>query len=232
MIPTLNGRGRGYNFWEALKTREQLINTYTTTGHKTMKLELMTGHLTWWTMGTQTDPVILRESLAEIDLDKYEPNERTWLMSLKSALSDMFQGQYMIRPLDKREVNGYSVVEECKDDVQNDYTTHATARVDDSGGVTVNNFGSFSINLQKLQELTDWYRKTIPGDSVSKILVSILKDELKGISIRDGGCLYFLPEESYDKWVDVCHAVKNAAVGGCVNKTTTHTMERTVGIEL
>ena len=80
MIPTLNGRGRGYNFWEALKTREQLINTYTTTGHKTMKLELMTGHLTWWTMGTQTDPVILRESLAEIDLDKYEPNERTWLI--------------------------------------------------------------------------------------------------------------------------------------------------------
>ena len=65
------------------------------------------GEMTWWSLGQQTDPDILQNGLSQLGLPDYAPKPRTWLMSLKAALAEMFaKPEELIRPLKHKQHNG------------------------------------------------------------------------------------------------------------------------------
>ena len=187
-------------------------------------LELKTGYITYYTMGQQTDPNILKNGLKNLGYDGYTLNPRSWLLSLKAALSERYK-ETLVRSLKKREDNGYTVVKEVKGYDENKYPRLFNAQVSESGIVTCVHAGP-EVDVKKIQERTDHFRSVLPGDTVSKVLVDILQNDLNGTSMRDGGCIYFVPNESIDKWRAVCDVVQSAAVGGTFNKTTCNKMER------
>lgn len=194
-----------------------------------ISMKLKEGYITYYTCGSQTDPEQLLDGLAKAGYTGFKPKKRTWLMSLKAALAERFKDE-MVRPLEKRDDNGYTVVKETKGKTANLYDRLFNAKVTMTGGVDLYNVDpSFQgkVAKQDLQDRTDHFHSVLPGDSVSKLLVEIIKNKLDGISIRDGGCIYFLPEENINQWRKVCSLVSLAAVGGTQNKFTSLQMERT-----
>ena len=67
------------------------------------------GGMTYWSLGQQTDPEILQNGLTQVGLPNYVPKPRTWLMSLKAALAELFaKPEELIRPLRHKHRNGYN----------------------------------------------------------------------------------------------------------------------------
>jgi hypothetical protein len=62
-------------------------------------------------LGQQTDPDILQNGLSQLGLPDWAPKSRTWLVSLKAALAEMFaKPEELVRPRKHKQRNGYTVV--------------------------------------------------------------------------------------------------------------------------
>ena len=173
------------------------------------------GAMTWWSLGQQTEPDILQNGLGQLGMPDYAPKPRTWLMSLKAALAEMFaKPEELIRPLRHKKTNGYTVVVEEKGDYENRYSRTVNASVDAEGDVTVT---AGEADRYELQRLTNHYRRVLPAASVSDTLTEIIHERFGGISLRASGGLYFVPEEHVGKWQDVIMVVEAAAVEPTTN---------------
>lgn len=180
------------------------------------KFNVAAGAMTYWTLGQQTDPVRLANGLTALGLPKYNPAPRSWLMSLKAALAQMFdRPEELVRPLKHKERNGYIVVVEEKGDYNNSYSRKVGASADPNTGEAFVNVGD--CDQAELQRLTNHFRRVLPAASVSAMLTDMIRQELDGITLKDNGGLYFIPEEHVGKWMDLCHVVENAAVQPTTN---------------
>jgi ferredoxin len=179
------------------------------------------GGISWWTLGSATDPDKLLANFEALGLPKYAPEQRSWLMSLKAALADMFPG-HMVRPLKNRDKNGYTVVAEVKGEDENDFPAVASATITAEGEIVVR---SGEIDAVKLQELANHFKRVLPASSVSAVMVEIVNIVLGGLSMRDGGGIYFMPEDKLSKWKSVGMAVESAACDGSKNCVTVCPME-------
>jgi hypothetical protein len=168
------------------------------------------GCMAYWSLGPQTDPEILQKGLRQLNLPDYAPAQRTWLMSLKAALAEMFaKPEELIRPLRHKHRNGYTVVVEQKGEYDNRYERTVNACVDKEGRVSVT---AGEANRHELQRLTNHYRRVLPASSVSDMLTEIIHDQLGGISLKANGGLYFIPEERVGRWMDIIMVVEASAV--------------------
>lgn len=173
------------------------------------------GAMTYWSLGQQTDPEILQNGLSQLGLPNYAPKPRTWLMSLKAALAEMFaKPEELIRPLRHKHRNGYTVVVEDKGDFDNSYSRTVNACVDKEGDVSVT---AGYVDRYELQQLTNHYRHVLPASSVSDTLTEIIHNQFGGISLKANGGLYFVPESHVGEWMDVIAVVDQAAVKGTSN---------------
>ena len=189
-----------------------------------MRIQSMSEHagcITWWSLGAETDPDGLLHRFDKLGLPKYAPEQRTWLMSLKAALTDQFPGK-MIRPLKRREKNGYSVVEEIKGERENNFPALGSATITDEGEVIVRS-GDF--DRQALQDKANHYRRVLPASSVSAVMIEIINSVLGGIAMREGGGIYFVPENMTGKWMNIAKAVEESACNGVSNSVTICPME-------
>ena len=181
------------------------------------------GSMSYWSLGQQTDPDILENGLSQLGLPKYAPKPRTWLMSLKAALAEMFaKPEELVRPLKNKQRNGYTVVVEEKGDSENSYPRKVNACVTKEGEVSIT---AGYADLYELQRLTNCYHRTLPSESVSATLTSIIHDQFGGISMKTNGGLYFIPEEHTGKWMDVIMVVEAAAVNDTTNDVSVVPME-------
>ena len=173
------------------------------------------GAMTYWSLGQQTDPAILQNGLSQLGLPDYVPKPRSWPMSLKAALAEMFaKPEELVRPLKNRKKDGYTVVVEEKGKYENTYTREVNACVDPEDGrvsITVGYADEY-----QLQRLTNHYHRVLPASSVSDMLTKII-EHLGGISLKTNGGLYFIPEEQTGKWKDVIMVVEAAAVEPTTN---------------
>lgn len=172
------------------------------------------GFLCYWNLGQQTDPDILANGLGQLGLPKLAPKPRTWLMSLKAALAEVFGKQEeMIRPLKRKDDNGYTVVVETKGETRNDYAQHVNAKINESGDVIVTD--GYADNVELTSKA--WhFRRVLPAASVSDLLVSLVA-HLGGVTLKDNGGLYFIPESQYATWANVAMVVEAAATNGTAN---------------
>jgi len=173
------------------------------------------GAMTYWTLGQQTDPEILQNGLSQLGLPDYAPAQRSWLMSLKAALAEVFaKPEELVRPLRHKQRNGYTVVVECKGEHENNYTRTVNACIDKEGVVTVT---AGEADRFELQRLTYHYRRVLPASSVSDMLTDIIHAQLDGISLKGNGGLYFIPECHVGRWMDIAMVVEAAAAGDTTN---------------
>lgn len=189
-----------------------------------MQLKSMSEHaggITWWSLGSETDPDGLLHRFEQLKLPKYAPEQRTWLMSLKAALTDHYPGK-MIRPLKKREKNGYSVVDEIKGEDENEFPAIASATITDKGEVIIR---SGEMSVSELQDKANHFRRVLPASSVSAVMIEIITNVLGGITMRDGGGIYFIPEENVGRWMNIATAIEESACEGASNNVTICPME-------
>jgi hypothetical protein len=173
------------------------------------------GGMTYWSLGQQTDPEILQNGLTQLRLPDYVPKPRTWLMSLKAALAELFaKPEELIRPLRHKHRNGYTVVVEDKGESDNSYSRTVNACVDKEGDVAVT---AGEADRFELQRLTGHYRRVLPASSVADTLTEIIHDQFGGISLKANGGLYFIPEQHLGTWMDVIMVVEAAAVNDTSN---------------
>jgi hypothetical protein len=173
------------------------------------------GSMTYWSLGQQTDPDVLQNGLRQIGLPDFAPAQRTWLMSLKAALAEMFaKPEELIRPLRHKHRNGYTVVVEEKGEYDNRYTRTVNACVDDEGRVTIT---AGEADRFELQRLTNHFRRVLPSSSVSDMLTEIIHGQFGGITLKNNGGLYFVPEQFVGKWLDVRMVVEASAVAPTEN---------------
>ena len=77
----------------------------------TSPFNVAAGAMTYWSLGQQTDPDILRNGLGQLGLPDYAPKPRTWLTSLKAALAEMFaKPEELIRPLKHKNPRALSAI--------------------------------------------------------------------------------------------------------------------------
>lgn len=166
------------------------------------------GVVTYWRPGGDVDRTKLGDALGRAGFRGFTPDPRTPYASLELALRDVFGGPTtLVRPLEKRA--GFEVVAETRGRVANDYDHVATALLQEiAGGPGL----PLLDPPDRVGELVHSYcqrASEIPGGSVSRALVNIVK-ALGGVQLREGGGLYWLPEQSADKWEKVADEVEKA----------------------
>ncbi len=187
------------------------------------RFHVAAGAMTYWSLGQQTDPDVLQNGLRQIGLPDLAPAQRTWLMSLKAALAELFaKPEELIRPLRHKTRNGYTVVVEEKGEYDNSYSREVNACVDKEGRMTVT---AGEADRSELQRLTNHYRRVLPSASVSDMLTDIIHGQFGGIALKTNGGLYFVPEEHVGKWMDVIMVVEASAVKPTTNDLSTVPLE-------
>lgn len=192
----------------------------------TTSIQMQEGYITYYKLGNQTDPSLLLPKLKSLGYDNFTPKQRTWLASLRAALSESF-GETMVRSLANREKDGYTVIKEIRGQDCNTYSRVCNAKVTESGRVTLTHETNTVVDRQHIQTRTDHFKLMLPAESVSKMMVDILRDQLNGVALRPGGGIYFVPAISISNWKDICYAVSTSSAHGTANNTTSIKMERT-----
>jgi len=170
------------------------------------------GYEVWFNTGRQVDPVLLLSALKLIDGEnRHVPEKRSKLDSLQSTLSDHCKAnsrgsdQYFVRCLSRQ--SGREVYREVKGLEENEITPMFVAKADDYG-VTLS--GPYQWDRQSIQDGYTRYRKTLGPKQVN----AILERELAKLSASriEGKRAWFIPPESYDKWMLIVSAVKESTL--------------------
>lgn len=147
-------------------------------------------------------------------------------MALKAAMMRHYDKQeQLVRPLRSRLNNGYTVVVEKKGDLGNEFTTEVSLKVDADGDLEVTNGYVDYDDRLTLQRLIHYFRKMLPAASVSDMLISIVKDRLGGVNLKDRGGLYFIREQQIADFEQVRIAVEGAASKDTQNCVSAVTLE-------
>lgn len=73
---------------------------------------------------------------------------------------------------------------------------------------------------EKLGPKVRWFKLMLPAETVSKVLVKFVTDEIGGVCLKPNGGLYHIPQDGVSRWNKLQQAVEAAAVGGQRNVFT------------
>lgn len=192
-------------------------------------MEIRKGVLTWWDMGQQTDPDVLRTGLDALGYQGLCLNQRTWSVSLKTALSCVDIKGTIVRKnkRDEKGRDGYSIVKEDKRVKINDYDTLVSAVVDPNGKVSVE-CGWNTVRESDLQAKVNHFRRVLPGGSVALVLVGLL-EKLQAVTLKRTGGLYFVPHARLADWEAIAAVVERASCDESRNAVTVQSIEMGYG---
>lgn len=164
------------------------------------------GAITYWKLGGLTEPEPLANAFQQLGLP-HRPVARTWQQALKSALADVKNRNQLVRPLQDKDKNGYTLVTEERGSRVNDYDCDVSVAIDDDGWIQVH---CGVIDESALRDKTRYYKRLLAARSVTDTLVDILVKTCDGIALRPNGGVYFVPHQHVALWRSVCEAVAKA----------------------
>lgn len=184
------------------------------------------GGIVYWN-GAPTDRQSLLAGLTAIGMEDYVPCQRTEAASLKMALEEYIDdkiaerraarshktaqdGERVVRdkivqPLRNQKENGFEVVDVTRKDEANDYVVDFAAKVVDGQVVVSRGYATQA----KIQQAYEVYRATLGGSAIGGALIEIVK-KLGGVTLRDSGGIYWLPDVCLEKWEQVIGAFEAA----------------------
>jgi len=190
----------------------------------------LTGQQVFWD-NAPTPREDLRKVLDAHNLSALLPDEVTNEKALRQALSGFTsevpapKGHvWLIRGLKNLKQNGYEVKLERKDETENDASQAFRVKIFNRFVVIENDNQSFSAipmvqvdKEQRIQELYDEAKATVPGCDVGAILTRILKTyRPMVVSLRPMGGLYWIPDVHKVAFESFCDDLLAACPGNVV----------------
>lgn len=175
------------------------------------------GAIIWWRLSGDTDLEALKQSWLAMGLDeKLLPDNPSKTVALSRAAADQGTARRLIRPLPGGK--GWAIVDETPDRVNGrlTYSTLADLRLQGGELVVVNG------NYDDSQKLTDkevaqvraafeGYQRRLTISDVSSWLSHLVAGELKTVSLRDTGGVYFVPADKVDTYRAIVKALCGAS---------------------
>ena len=165
------------------------------------------GVVTYWSSSSSSQET-LREGLNKLGLGSFVPEKMSSSEALKLAMQTCGNRRRLVRPLSG--TVGYALVDE----------TASTSSVDHSCGLVGKLSGlglSFSDESSPLTHgiRADFekYLGVVPHRAVTASLVKLV-GEFGGVSLRDRGGIYWIPEEKAQAWADAARVFESASVLG------------------
>lgn len=168
------------------------------------------GAVVYWTPSDLTDAHVLKAELQPLGLGHYAPAPRQPLAVLKDALESICRTTSntttLIRPLAN---DGFVVVIETKGADENSYTSSFSVKIGKMGGLDFHRNCAFDLQQSISAEYMRLASLLRPAQ-VTSALTSMLA-AIQGISLRQNGAVYFLPESSFERWLAICNAAEVAS---------------------
>ncbi len=183
--------------------------------------------IVFWTP-EQTKRANLVEAWTGVGFEDMVPEPRTPMALLRSTLGDLYPGGHDIRSLDKR--SGYAVYSVSENpDAESHSHRHVTTvkLLPDTNGVLRLVVTPFDLSLDGAIRLrysmeADILSPAALGGGLVKIVAA-----LKGMPLRPGGCIYWIPDASVPKWAEVASATSACGLSSspCIY-TIRHKLDR------
>lgn len=176
------------------------------------------GGICYWNASLTSKAEIDRR-FGAIGLASFAPKERTDHSALAQAcLEYAGKRDTAVEKHKHPGKNGLSVINIERDDDMVHFTTSFGAKIVEGRVVT----GRGYANESKLQTLFEQHKRVVTGSALGSSLVRLALHHLKGVSLKDSGGLYWIPETAMAEWDSITDAVERSALDG--NKSTCYTL--------
>ena len=167
----------------------------------------MGGAIMVWSLARYTSRENLLSLWRPLGLEGIVPQPVTGYVALREALYECFaEPCYLIRPL--KGVSGFTVKREVKGQEDNDVATACVAKLTDQGNITINPYDQAL--AAKLAGAYQVHKGYLPSEKISESLTRLVENS-RGISLRQKGGVYWLPEDSLPSVLAASKGVEQAA---------------------
>jgi hypothetical protein len=171
------------------------------------------GAIVMWSLSEFSYLAAIRNGLQNLYYpEKYWPHARTYAAALKDALYEVCGSKTtLIRPLKSENgVDGFAVIEEERCTGYNNYKAGLIAQVTSDPQILLSPFDD------RAEPITTQFNKQlglVRPASITTSLTAII-GHLGGTPLRPNGCVYWLPEYSIGKWIQVTDVIAGASHNG------------------
>ncbi len=179
------------------------------------------GRIVFWSLGNDSEFKALEEGFENLDLAQYIPAEQSVLMSLKSALVEVYGSRRcLVRKLESPR-KGFQVVQEISSGENKsglDYNKLFSVELDVGPGDGISfmdpDTGDLIPDPTHAHSVRDLFWREldkVPRDNVARSLKAIVSREANGICLRETGGIYWVPQDSLALWDKVVSVVEGAS---------------------
>lgn len=180
--------------------------------------DVANGAMVFWSTGPSRREYI-EHGLGLLGLEEFKPQETTDASALRGAAKALLEETMCgknrspaVVPLKDTKINGVEASVFKHGDTANDYLQVFTAKVVDSRiKITSGDASEYQLN-ETFQRL----KATCSGASVSGMLVRVIA-HMKGVTLRESGGLYYLPDSVVNTFRALANVVEGAACGESKN---------------
>jgi hypothetical protein len=157
------------------------------------------------------------DALKDAGLDDLVPAEERPVTTLRRALSEVYARPYLVRPLKGGE--GYAVVLERKGVAANRYTRadeQVVAKISNGpNGPVISYEPGHEPSPDEQRKVLDAFIKladTLNAQRVALVLTDTILTRLNGVTLRNRGGFYWIPNASVPTWHTLAKCVKDSAL--------------------
>lgn len=169
------------------------------------------GAIIWWRLTGDTNAEALREAWEKAGLDKkLLPDNPSPTLAMGRACDKQASKRRLIRPLPGGK--GWAIVDEAADNTTGELTYETKAAVKLSGGqLVIDATGLETTAVNQLRKDYESLQTYLTVNDVSTWLSKLMKPELKAVTLRDTGGVYFIPRDYVDTYRQMVSAIGEAS---------------------
>lgn len=182
------------------------------------------GRFVFWSLGNDSEHKALKEGFEQLGLSEHTPDEQSSVMSLKAALTEVYGSRRcLVRKLEKPKVPGFQITQERASGENNaglEYHKIFSAQIptDNRGIIFLDPDTGVRIADPKYADVVrDLFWKEldkVPRDNLARSLKTIATKKAHGITLRETGGVYWIPNDGLALWDQVVAVTQAASPGG------------------
>jgi len=187
------------------------------------------GASVWWRLSGEFPRGLLRFHLEDsgLDADEWLPSEPSWERCFGRAVRSLYKDK--THNIETLKGGGYAIIKKTKSETDVAHETSFAVRVV-AGKVEAVEYAPVDALLDITEEAVH-FSKTVIADDVSAWLIKCA-EKLGGVSLRERGGIYFIPNGALDAWKALTSALVAASNGAhtVYSLTTLHEKDAVAAI--